>query len=68
MNKIIVVGGGGLGNHIKNNLDGFSKSNYKFEGFLDKNKKLKTKYNDQNIKKISKKNFFFYKWYRKFCF
>ena len=59
MNKIIVVGGGGLGNHIKNNLDGFSKSNYKFEGFLDKNKKLKTKYNDQNIKKISKKNFFF---------
>jgi len=59
MNKVIIVGAGGLGNHLKNNLDSFTKKNYIFDGFFDKNKKLETNYNEQNINKISKKNYFF---------
>ncbi len=59
MDKIIIVGAGGLGNHLKNNLNKFLKKNYLFDGFIDKDKKLKTKYNDQNILKYINKNYYF---------
>jgi len=73
MNKIIILGAGGHGKHLKNNLNFFIKKNFKFEGFFDKNKKLKSKYNENNIDKIIKKNYLFingignfaYSWYPK---
>ena len=49
MDKLIIVGGGGLGHHIRANLKRFYDK--VFESFLDKNKKIKSKYNEQNISK-----------------
>ena len=74
MDKLIVVGGGGLGRHIKHNLKSFYNKKFIFEGFLDKNKKIKSKYNDQNIfKRTNNKDYLFingignfaYNWYPK---
>ena len=72
MFKVIIVGSSGHGQHLKLNLKNFNNKVLIFDGFLDVNKKLKTKYNDQNLsKKIRNKNFYFingignvaFKWY-----
>jgi sugar O-acyltransferase (sialic acid O-acetyltransferase NeuD family) len=74
MDKLIIVGGGGLGHHIRANLKRFYDKKFSFESFLDKNKKIKSKYNEQNISKKIKKNDllfincignFAYNWYPK---
>lgn len=72
MNNLIIVGAGDFGKHLKLNLNKFNSGKLKFNGFFDKTINLKTKYNENNIKDISK-NFFFangignfaFKWYPK---
>ena len=62
MFKVIIVGSSGHGQHLKLNLKNFNNNDLIFDGFLDVNKKLKTKYNNQNIsKKIRNKNIFILK-------
>ena len=72
MHNLIIIGAGGFGKHLKLNLGGFDNAKYNFVGFFDKNVKLKTKFNEKNIKK-NYKNYFFangignfsYNWYPK---
>ena len=72
MDKLIIIGAGGFGKHLKSNLKSFNEGKLKFEGFFDKNIKLKTKLNEKNINKKFK-NFVFangignfaYEWYPK---
>jgi hypothetical protein len=72
MYKSIIIGAGGLGRHIESNIKQFNLGKLEFCGHFDKNRKLKTKYNEKNIfNKISKNDFYFingignfsYKWY-----
>ena len=58
MDKLIIVGAGGFGKHLKSNLKNFNLGKLKFEGFLDKNQKLKTKFNEKNIKRNYKEYLF----------
>lgn len=72
MDNLIIVGAGGFGKHLKSNIKNFNSNKYNFVGFFDKNIKLKTKFNEKNIKKNSKKYVFAngignfsYSWYPK---
>ena len=70
MDNLIIIGAGGFGKHLKLNLKRFNSGKLKFIGFFDKKIKLKTKYNENNIKNIGKKYIFAngignfaFKWY-----
>jgi len=73
MDKIIIIGAGGFGKHLKSNLKNFNHGNLGFEGFFDKNLRLKTKFNEININKKNTQKYFFingignfaFKWYPK---
>ncbi len=58
MDKLIIIGAGGFGQHLKSNLKNFNLGKLKFEGFFDKNQKLRTKLNEKNIKKNYRKYLF----------
>ena len=72
MDNLIIIGAGGFGKHLQINLKSFNNNRYNFVGFFDKKLKLKTRFNDNNIKKHSKKYVFAngignfaYSWYPK---
>lgn len=59
MDKVLIIGAGGFGRHLKSNLKDFNSGKLSFGGFFDKNLKLKTKYNEKNIHKmVAKKTIF----------
>lgn len=58
MDKLIIIGAGGFGKHLRLNLKNFNSGNLVFGGFFDKNKKTKSKFNETNINKNFKKYIF----------
>lgn len=59
MDKVLIIGGGGFGRHLKSNLKDFNFGKLLFSGFFDKDLKLKTKLNEKNINKTIIKNSLF---------